>query len=155
MANRKILGIRTSPSEVRYAILDISADGDVIFVNAASENKLQYPATHATTPEKLRWLKGEMDRIFRQIPGIDQMVLKTNEFAGTENKSKRESAYADAICLLVASEHQIPAICKLYTQIGSTSQEAMRHAELRVGRTVRYWDKKIADAVLAAFSAMR
>lgn len=121
MVGRKFLGIRTSPSEVRYAILENSADRGVVFVNATSENKLQYPASLTTTPEKLMWLKSEMDRIFRQVPDIEQIILKTNEYTGTESKSKRESAYADAICILAASEHQIPVVCKLYTQIGSTS----------------------------------
>ena len=152
---KKFLGIRTSPSEVRYAILENSADRGVIFVNATSENKLQYPASLTTTPEKLRWLKGEMDRIFRQVPDIEQTILKTNEYTGTETKSKRESSYADAVCILAAYEHQIPVVCKLYTQIGSTSQESMGHAESRVGRIDKYWNKQIADAILAAHSAMR
>ncbi len=153
MAIRKILGIRTSPTEIRYALLEKGDDGSISFVNRSGESKLQYPASQTTTADKLKWLKGEIDRIFRQSPDIEQVVIKTNEFSGSENKSKRESTYADAICILVASERNVPVSCKLYSQIGSTSSEAKRHAEGRVGRTDKYWDAKIADAVLAAYSA--
>jgi hypothetical protein len=128
-------------------------DSSIEFMNRDTENKLQYPASHATTDAKLRWLKGELDRIFRQSNGVSQMVIKTNEFAGSENKSKRESTYAEAVCILTAAEQNVPVSCKLYSQIGSTSSESKRHAEERVGRTDKYWDNKIADAVLAAFSA--
>lgn len=152
MPNQKILGIRTSPTEVRYALLERHDDGSIEFLNRDTESKLQYPASHATTDAKLRWLKGELDRIFRQSTGISQMVIKTNEFAGSENKSKRESTYAEAVCILAAAEQDVPVSCKLYSQIGSTSAEAKHHAEERVGRTDKYWDNKIADAVLAAFS---
>lgn len=155
VASRKILGIRTSPSEIRYAVLEKSSDGIVSFANRGGETKLQYPASHTTTSEKLKWLKGELDRIFRQIPDIEQMIIKTNEFSGTENKSKRESSYADAICILAAAEHQVPVSCKLYSQIGTTSKTAMNNAEKRVGRTEKYWNKQIADAVLVAYSAVR
>ena len=38
-----ILGIRTSPTTVRYAVLDYNG-ATVSLVNAASENKLDFPA---------------------------------------------------------------------------------------------------------------
>lgn len=155
MKYAKAIGIRTSPTEIRYAILSRDANDKIIFVNADSENKLVYPASLSSTQEKLLWLKAELDRIFRQENDIEIMTVKTNEFAGTENKSKRESAYADAICMLVAVEHNVAVVCKLYTQILSSSKETTTHAEERVGRTGKYWNSKIADAVLAAYSAMR
>ena len=123
-------------------------------MNRASESKLQYPASHTTTDDKLKWLKGELDRTFRQSTDISQVVIKTNEFSGSENKSKRESTYAEAVCILAASEQNVPVSCKLYSQIGSTSTDARRHAEDRVGRTDKYWNNKIADAVLAAYRAL-
>ena len=153
MSNKKILGIRTSPTEIRYALLETSAGGHIDFINCSSESKLQYPATHTTAESKLHWLKSEIDRIFRQSPGVTQVIIKTNEFSRAENKAKRESAYADAICILSAAEHNIPVICKLYTQIGTTSKDVKLKAESMVGRTEKYWDTKIADAIMAAYSA--
>lgn len=155
MPNRKILGIRTSPKEVRYALLEWHGDGSVDFVNYSGESKLQYPASYTTTADKLKWLKGELDRIFRQSPDIEQVVIKMNEFSGRENKPKRVSTYADAICILAASENNVPVSCRLYSQISSTSTDAKRDAENRVGRTKKYWDNRIADAVLAAHSVRR
>lgn len=155
MKRTKTIGIRTSPAEIRYAILSRDVNDNIIFVNADGENKLVYPASLSSEQEKLKWLKAELDRIFRQENDIEMMVIKTNEFAGTENKSKRESTYADAICMVVAADHNVDVACKLYTQIISSSKNATAHAEERVGRTNKYWNSKMADAVLAAYSEMR
>jgi len=152
MSSNITLGVRNSPNEVRYVLLENHGDGTTCFMNHAGENRLQYPASLTETKDRLKWLKDELDRIFRQTPGIRQVVIKTNEFTGSETKPKRESAYADAICILVAAEHSVPVSCKLYTQMGSTSGEAKNHAENRVGRTAKHWDTRIADAALAAYS---
>ena len=152
MAGRKILGIRTSTSEIRYAVLGEGENGIVCFLNKDGEHKLQYPSTQSSGADDLKWLKRELDRIIRQTTGIEQMVIKTSEFGGSETKSKRKSAYAEAICLLVAAEHNIAVTSKLYSQLGVRSGNVKELADERYGRTGKYWDSKIADAVIAAAS---
>jgi hypothetical protein len=147
------LGIRTSPSEVRYALIKKGADGNIELINRDSENKLRYPVAFKSMPERMKWLKSEIDRVFRQTPNIANAVIKTNEYMGSENASKRESAYAEAICILSAAECNVPISCKLYTQLGTKSKDVVRQAEERVGRTSKYWNAKMADAVMAALSA--
>ena len=146
-------GIR-SRSGIRYAILCRNGVGHLEFCNATSENRLIYPASLPSTSAKLKWLKDEMDRIFRQNDAIKIMVIKTNEFVGSETKSKRENTYADAMCILSAEEHGVEVCCKSYTQLLSSSANTRADAEQRVGRTQTLWDKMMADAVLAAYSGL-
>lgn len=148
------LGIRSFSTGVRYAILCRNSAGNPEFCNATSENRLIYPASLSSASAKLKWLKDEMDRIFRQNDNIRITVVKTNEFVGLETKSKRENTYADAICILSAEEHAVEVCCKSYTQLLSSSVNAKADAEQRAGRTQTLWDKTMADAVLAAYSGL-
>ncbi|MGN0177865.1 MAG: hypothetical protein ACI4DY_00270 [Monoglobaceae bacterium] len=149
-----ILGLRASTQEIRYAILENDADGNVAFVNINSENRIKYPATINRVEDKLQWVKSEMDRILRVNPTIEKVYIKTNEY-GTETAAKRETTYIDSIFLLSAKEHNIPVEKKLNSQISSTASKAKEYAENRVGRTDKYWNNTIADAVLVAYWGLK
>lgn len=146
-----VMGIRASAQEVRYAILDKNADKSIEFMNRTTENRLKYPANIDGVEEKLHWVKSEIDRILRQNDAINKIVIKTNEYAGTESSAKRETTYVDAVIMLSAYEHGLPVVRKLNSQIGSTAAKAKEYAERRVGKTDRYWNNTIADAILAAY----
>ncbi|WP_369283984.1 hypothetical protein [Oscillibacter sp. GMB15532] len=150
-----IIGIRASSQEIRYAILDKNENGEIVFVNQNTENRLKYPANVDAVEDKLHWVKSEVDRILRQNEGIEKIILKMNEYAGTENSSKRETTYVDAVLLLCAIENGIQIERRLNSQISSTAAKAKELAERRVGRTENYWNNTIADAILAAFWEMR
>lgn len=150
-----IIGVRASSQEIRYAILNKDNNGDIVFVNQTAENRLKYPANIDSIADKLHWVKSEIDRILRQNQDVEKIVLKMNEYAGTENASKRETTYVDAVLLLCAVEHGIPIERKLNSQISSTASKAKELAEHRVGRTNNYWNNTIADAILSAFWEIR
>lgn len=150
-----ILGVRASAQEIRYAVLEKESSGNIVFHNQTRENRLKYPANMEKVEEKVRWAKEEFDRIMRQIPNISKIVLKMNEYAGTENGAKRETTYVDAVILLCAAEHGIPIDRKLNSQIGSTSTTARELAERHVGKTSQYWNNTMADAILAAYWEVR
>ena len=148
----KVLGIRASAQEVRYAILEKTEIGEIKFLNQDFEHRLKFPASIDDISQKLYWIKSEFDRIIRQSPNIDKIIIKMNEYAGTENGAKRETTYVDAVCLLSAAENNIPVERKLNSQIGSSAAKAKEYAEQRVGKTEYYWNNTIADAILAALS---
>jgi len=147
----KVLGVRSSAQEIRYAVLEKNEVGEIIFSNRNGEHRLKYPATAVNISEKLLWVKSEFDRILRQVNDIDRIVIKINEYAGTETSAKRETSFVDAICLLSAAEHNIEVERKLNSQIGSSAVKAKEYAEQRIGKTEHYWNNTIADAILAAF----
>lgn len=146
-----VMGIRASAQEVRYAILDKKADKSIEFINRTSENRLKYPANMDSIEEKLYWVESEIDRILRQNDAINKIIIKTNEYTGTESSAKRETTYVDAIIMLSAYEHGLSVVRRLNSQIGSTAAKAKEYAENRVGKTDHYWNNTIADAILAAY----
>ena len=60
----QILGIRTSSTCVRYAIIEWDSQSASL-VNAATENKLDFPADRQEISQKLQWLFSELERIYR------------------------------------------------------------------------------------------
>lgn len=146
-----ILGLRASAQEIRFAILEKNQDGSIIFKNRDGENRLKYPASIDTIDEKIMWVKSEVDRILRKNPEITKILIKINEFNGTENTAKRETTYMDAIFLLCSKEHNIPVERKLNSQIASSSAKAKEIAEQRVGKTDKYRNNAMAEAILVAY----
>jgi hypothetical protein len=150
----KVMGFRADPSAPRYAIIGREG-GNFSLLNVESENRLLYPATAASSSEKAAWLYREIERVFREHAGIARVVIKTNEYTQSDSKAKRESAYAEAMLLLYCAQHQIPVDTTIYTSLGTKSGDVKGHAEQRVGRTTKYWDTKMADAVVAAWGGAR
>lgn len=149
-----VLGFRADPSSPRYALVRQDADNFVL-LNWEGETKLSYPASVSTAAEKTGWLYREIERIFRDNPAIARVVIKTNEYTQSDSKAKRESAYAEAMLLLYCAQHQVPVDVKGYASLGTNSGSVKVDAQTRVDRTAKYWDAKMADAVIAAWSGAR
>jgi len=62
----QILGIRTASTCVRYAIVEWDGQAASL-VNAAAENKLDFPADRQEISQKLQWLYSELGRIYRHV----------------------------------------------------------------------------------------
>lgn len=147
----KVLGVRTSPSEVRYAVLSKSTDGTILFENMNGESKLLFPAECTQNEQKLFWLYQELERVIRLYPDIEKIGIKSNEYGrGGESSASRDAAYFDAVVFLYAGSKNISVESKLYRSIGMTRKTVKNAIEERIGRTNQYWDEKIADAIAVA-----
>ena len=150
----KILGIRTAPQQIRYALID--TDGSTCtLINANSENLLKPPATIICNDALLKWVKDELTRIIRQNTDITIIALKVPEFTGSKTNSSRLGDYLDAMVLLTAAESGIPIITKLYSQMATKRADVKRHAEDRIGKTSTGWNDQMADAVAVAWIARK
>jgi hypothetical protein len=150
----RVLGFRADPANARYAI--ITHDGATFTLeNNSSESRLVYPADVKEASQKVLWLYRKMERIFHADPDIDAVVIKTNEYGLVEKASMRESSYIEAALLLFCEQHQTPVFVKTYGSLTTKSANVKADAECRVGRTSKYWDNKIADAVVAAWWGAR
>lgn len=152
----KVLGFRGDPKAPRYAVVT-EAGGVYTLENAAGDNKLSVPASivEDAEAERMDWLYREVIAIFDAHPGIEKVVIKQNEYTRTDTKAKRRSAHADAAVLLACAHRNIPVELKIYGSMSTTSSDTKRHAEDRVGKTSKYWDSKMADAVNAAWGGAR
>jgi Holliday junction resolvasome RuvABC endonuclease subunit len=148
----KILGIRTASTCVRYAIVEW--DGQTAsLVNAAEENKLDFPADCAQIPQKLQWLYSELDRIYRMCPDISKVNIKMNEFV-REKKTTRPSTHMDGVVMLSAVQKKKAVSILLYANIkrGLGSRTVEMFTETNVGRSDKYWNVQMADAIAAAWA---
>lgn len=150
----KVLGFRADPSNARYAI--VTCDGaNFALENANAETRLAYPADIAEAPKKVLWLYREIERIFHADTAIERVVIKTNEYGLVEKAAMRQSGYIEAALMLFCEQRQIPIVVKTYASLSTRSADVKAHAEHRVGRTAKYWDNKIADAVIAGWWGAR
>jgi hypothetical protein len=146
----KVLGFRADPSSARYAV--VTCDGaNFDLRNASSESRLVYPADITEAPKKVIWLYREIERIFHADPAIERVVIKTNEYGLVEKAAMRETSYIEAVLMLLCEQRQIPVSIKTYASLSTRGADVKAHAEQRVGRTTKYWDNKIADAVIAGW----
>lgn len=150
----KVLGIRVEPKKTRYALVDYDGSNFTL-LNDNSESRLTYPADVSEPDEKVDWLYRELERLFHENQDITNVCIKTNEYTQSDSKSKRETAYLEGAVLLFCRHKELPVSTKLYASLETRSADVKDHAEQRVGRTSKYWDGKMADAVVAAWNGAR
>lgn len=146
----KILGFRSDPSTPRYAVVDGSVTPPALH-NADGESRLRFPADCNNEAARVTWLYREFERIFHIHPDIDRVVIKKGEFTQGDNNAKRAASYQEAALLLYCGLHNKPVVSKIYASLSTRSAQVKDHAIARVGQTTRYWDGKMADAVIAAW----
>lgn len=147
----KVLGIRTAPKQLRFALLKING-ADIDFLNQNTENLIKVPAGITEVEDILHWQKSEIDRILRQNLDVDLVAIKTSEYARSDTKSTRLASYLDAAVLLASKDADIPVCTRLYSQIGAKRADVKERAESRVGATDKYWNEQIADAIMVAWA---
>jgi hypothetical protein len=145
-----VLGFRSDPSTPRYAIVDGAAT-PLVLLNADSESRLCFPANCSEEAAKVTWLYREFKRIFHAYPDIARVVIKKGEFTQGDNNAKRVASYQEAALLLYCGLHNKPIDTKVYASLGTRSAQVRDHAIAHVGQTTRYWNSKMADAVIAAW----
>ncbi|WLQ16151.1 hypothetical protein O5O45_09515 [Hahella aquimaris] len=150
----KVLGIRVDPQRTRYALVEYDGNNFTL-LNSNSESRLVYPADISEPEDKVEWLYHELGRVFHSHQGVETVCVKTNEYTQNDSKSKRESAYLEGAVLLFCKSKNVPVTVKIYGSLATRSADVRKHAEERVGRTTKYWDNKMADAVIAAWQGAR
>jgi len=148
----QILGIRTASTCVRYAIVEWDGQTATL-VNAMAENKLDFPADRQEIAQKILWLHDELERILRMYPDITKVAVKMNQF-GTEKMANRYSTHLDGVVMLSAMKNAKALNTFIYANIqqGMSSKKVQAFAEANVGRSDKYWNAQMADAVAAAWT---
>jgi len=146
----KILGFRSDPSTPRYAIVDSSVTPPAL-LNADGESRLRFPADCSSEAAQVTWLYREFERIFHIHPDVDRVVIKKGEFTQGDNNAKRVASYQEAALLLYCGLHNKPVVSKIYASLSIRSAQVKDHAIARIGQTTKYWDGKMADAIIAAW----
>jgi len=145
----KVIGIRNSPTAIRYCVLEKNGN-DIVFVNQATENKIDIPKSLTTEFEKYSWIKSEFERVFDNQGPFSHVAIKQNENTPSRYTTLKPVIFIDCIATMVSIDKNIPFSFFNYNALGANSKESVTVAEGGVGRTNKHWDSKIADAILAA-----
>jgi hypothetical protein len=142
----KVLGIRNSPTEIRFAISK-KDNGSIILENTNGENKLVFPKQISSLSKKVGWLYQELENILSNNPDIKIISVKQNENVSTKYSTVQETAFYDAIAHLVGNNRGLTVNSYVYNNIGTKSKEVKTFAESHTGKTAKYWNSKMADAI--------
>lgn len=150
----KILGIRNSPTKIRFCILN----GDKVnyaFINQNGEHKIDLPKSLKTDAEMYSWVKSEFKRIFDKHGPFDHMAIKQNENVQTRYSIVRPVMFLDCIATMVAIENNTAFSSHIYTALGTKSKEVISFVESKVVKTNTNWDAQMADALAAAIKNLK
>jgi hypothetical protein len=142
----KILGIRNSPTKIRFCILD----GDktrFFFTNNNGENKIDMSKSLKSESQIYQWVKSEFERIFDKHGPFDHMAIKQNENVPTRYSSVKPVMFLDCLASIVAIENDTPFSSHTYISIGTKSKEVLSFIENQACKSASNWDVQMADAV--------
>lgn len=147
----KVMGIKASSAEVRYAVLEKSGNGNVTFCNQ-DDNRLLFPKALMTDSKKLAWFFNEFDRLMA-IHKVCKVIIKLPESGRMETNASRFSHYLDAMMLLWAEKHDSPITCLgvQYRMLHTRSAEVCAFVRSKgIPETPHYWNVAIGDAIASA-----
>lgn len=148
----KVLGIRNYSNGMRFCILSNEGDGGLIeFVNLNKENKINKPQGYEGK-ELYLWYQSEIERILDTNDGIEAIAIKQNENSVRSCYGKlKDVMFFDCIASMSAFHRDLEVESYVYNQLGVNSKTVKEQAETIIrGKTNKYWDEKIADAIVVA-----
>ncbi len=150
----KILGIRNSPTKIRFCILE-GDESSFVFKNYDDENKIELPKSLKTEFDTFQWVKSEYERIFDKYGPFDELAIKQNENVPTRYSSVKPVMFMDCIASMVSIENNTPFSSHLYNSLGTKSKEVVRFVETKVSKSSVNWDGQIADAIAASIKCLK
>jgi hypothetical protein len=142
----KVLGIRNSPTKIRFCILQGDSNG-YVFNNCLSENKIDLPKSIKDEFNTYLWIKSEFERIFDKYGPFDHLAIKQNENVPARYSTLKPVMFIDCIATIVAIQNNTPFSSHSYNSLGTKSKEVVAFAESKCQKTATHWDSQIADAV--------
>ena len=144
-----VLGIRNYSDGFRYCLLKNDSNG-IICLNLNSENRVLIPKGYDDN-QMLIWYQDEIKRVLDTNDRIDRVAIKHNENMRADCYTNlKKVMFMDCIVTLEVTKRAIPINSYVYNQILVNSKNVSDKAENLVGRSLKYWDSKFADAIMAA-----
>lgn len=144
-----VLGIRNYSDGFRYCLLKKDSNG-IICLNLNSENRVLIPKGYDDN-QMLIWYQDEIKRVLDTNDRIDRVAIKHNENMRADCYTNlKKVMFMDCIVTLEVTKRAIPINSYVYNQILVNSKNVSDKAENLVGRSLKYWDSKFADAIMAA-----
>lgn len=151
----KILGLRNFSDGIRYCILELK-ENTITCVNKDTEHKICKPKG-IQGKELYKWYNNEIKRILDTNQDISAVAIKQNENSVLSCYGKlKDIMFFDCIASMVSYEHNLDVSSFVYNQLGVSSKTVKECAEnILGGKLSRYWDEKIADAIVVAYKLLK
>ncbi len=153
----KVLGIKNSTKETRFAILE--QHGDEVTMLNIEDNRLKFPANNETIEDDIRWLDSEINALIDKHSDVSKIVIKIPEFLKRkgkgETKSHREISHKDGAIINISIKRGINVETKLYERLKTNSKEVKDVAQQIINGQTKSWNPQIADAIVAANSIIQ
>lgn len=153
----KVLGIRNYSKGIRFCILTKDDTcGQIEFLNLNKENKINRPQGYEGK-ELYLWYQTEIERILDTNVGIEAVAIKQNENSVQSCYGKlKDVMFFDCIASMSAFHRGLEVESYVYNQLGVSSKTVKEQAETLIGgRPNKYWDDKLADAIIVAYKLMK
>ena len=153
----KVLGIRNYSKGMRFCILTKDeVRGQIEFLNLNKENKINRPQGYEGKDLYL-WYQTEIERILDTNDGIDAVAIKQNENSVQSCYGKlKDVMFFDCIASMSAFHRGLEVESFVYNQLGVSSKTVKEQAEAIIGgKTNKYWDEKLADAIIVAHKLLK
>lgn len=146
----RILGIRNSLKSFRYCILERNCEGQFSLLNKAEENKVNVPLS-LQGDDVFIWYKNEIIRLLDYGP-FAGIAIKRNENISSCYSKLKGTMFFDCIATMIALDKNIKTKSYIYNQMHVNKKTVISMTEDLVGKTNKYWDISIADAIASAYS---
>lgn len=150
----KVLGIRNSPTEIRFAISE-KINNNIVLLNINGENKLIFPKHLNSLSQKVGWLYQELENIISNNSDIKKIAIKQNENISTKYSKVQDTAFFDAIAHLIGNHKGIIVSSYVYNNIGTKSKEVQTFSESFTGKTSKNWNPAMADAIAVTIKELK
>lgn len=154
----KVMGVRVTGRNIRYAVLSTDAQGDISWDNLGDEHKWLMPAAATSKQRKFDEAYKEFSRLLNKYqPEI--VVLKIAEAFPATARATPERIGIEAVISLAAEQAHIPVTEKRYQQLRQGSGQmngtlVENYALAHVRRPTAGWDKDLADALAVALKEL-
>ena len=153
----KVLGIRNYSNGMRFCILKKEdVGGPIEFINKDKESKINMPQGYEGKDLYI-WYQSEIERILDTNDGIEAVAIKQNENSVQTCYGKlKDVMFFDCIASMSAFHRDLEVESFVYNQLGVSSKTVKEQAETIIGgKTNKYWDAKIADAIIVAYKLLK
>lgn len=145
----RIIGVRASFKGFRFAVVDTD-DKTTTWLNKEERSGLFFADDIEDKSQMLVQAAELFQSVIQEYSPIDHVCIKTTELKGSVNqKTLLEHAFS-SVLMLVAAQAKIPVSETSYKDFTTVHKGNVKaFAAKKFGKSPKFWDDKIAEALLA------
>ena len=153
----RVIGFRVRKDHFRYAVLELDAGGNVLWLNRTDEHKWTVPRAATTKSKALIEVHREVTRVIAKYSPSEIVIKAADAMRGM--KPSPERVALEAVIMLAAEQLHVGSSERKYTNLTSKAEPinsgtVRTYAQRFVQPLDNGWDDEIADAIAVAVKAL-